>query len=255
MRDQGLALEHITLTSLYFQEFRSCGDVGRQAMTDASTASLITASASLIVALVAGGIALWNSSKVSENAVVIQDVKSGIDRDLERLKAKLEHGQLISSTQWNAEFNALQALWKSMVPVRSLARKIVLREGELVVLGLEAGDVSEEAKIEIFKRLLEQYTQAAQQCMLAINEHAPFYTADIRKKANEVHGLAHVVLKTSLAGFVARAKGKSLPTDQTIIADEERRKELTALMSGVDSIEEMIRKRLNEVQVLNLVTA
>jgi len=221
-------------------------------MTDAATAALMTAGASFAVALIAGGLGLWNGSKANKNALDIQKVKSGIDRDLERLKAKLEHGQLISSTQWNAEFNALQALWKSMVPVRSLARKIVLREGELVVLGIETGDVSEEAKIEIFKRLLEQYTEAAQKCMLAINEHAPFYTADIRKKANEVHGLAHVVLKTSLAGIVARAKNKSLPTDQAIIAEEECRKELIALTSGVDSVEEMIRKRLNEVQVLNL---
>lgn len=78
---------------------------------------------------------------------------------------------------------------------------------------------------------------------------------NIREKANEVHGLAHVVLQTNLAAMVARMKGKSLPADQAIVAEDKRRKELTALMSGVDSIEEMIRKRLNEVQVLNLVTA
>jgi hypothetical protein len=224
-------------------------------MTDALTASLITAGASLIVALVAGGLTLRNGSKANKNERDIQEVKSGIDRDLERLKAKLEHGQLISSTQWNAEFNAYQALWKSMVPVRTVAHKIVTRESELPVIGLEAGDVSEETKIANIKRLFEQYIEASKQCMLAINEHAPFYAADIRKKANEVHGLAHVVLQANLAVLVARMKGKSLPTDQTIIAEEERRKELTALMSGVDSIEEMIRKRLSEVQVLNLVTA
>ena len=73
--------------------------------------------------------------------------------------------------------------------------------------------------------------------------------------ATLAHDLAHVVLRTNLTALVTRMKGKSLPTDQPIIAEEERRKELTALMSGVDSIEEMIRKRLNEVQVLNLVTA
>lgn len=224
-------------------------------MTDASTASLITAGASLIVALIAGGIAVWNSSKVKGNALVIQDVKSGIDRDLERLKAKLGHGQLINSTQWNAEFNAYQTLWKSIVPVRSGALKIVTRESELPILGLEAGDVSEEAKIANLKRILEQYVESSKKCMLAINENAPFYAADIHKKANEVHGLAHVVLNTNLALLVARMKGKSLPADQAIPAEEERRKELAALMSGVDSIEEMIRKRLNEVQVLNTVTA
>jgi hypothetical protein len=120
---------------------------------------------------------------------------------------------------------------------------------------LEAGDVSEEAKIDIFKRLLEQYTEAAKHCMLAINEQAPFYSADIRKKANEVHGVAHAIQKATLAALVARQKGKSLPADQAIVAEKERLKELSALMSGVDSIEEMIRKRLNEVQVLNLVTA
>lgn len=58
-------------------------------MSDASTAASITAGASLIVALVAGGLTLRNGSKANKNAVDIQELKSGIDRDLERLKAKL----------------------------------------------------------------------------------------------------------------------------------------------------------------------
>jgi hypothetical protein len=55
-------------------------------VSDASTASLITAGASLIVALVAGGLTLRNGSKANKNAFDIQELKGAVDRDLERLK-------------------------------------------------------------------------------------------------------------------------------------------------------------------------
>jgi hypothetical protein len=222
---------------------------------DSTGKSLVTAIAAVITALIAGLIALWNNRKVNENAVDIQDVKSGVDRDLERLKVKLEHGQLINSTQWNAEFEAYQALWKSIVPVRAIAHKLVMRESELAVLGLEVGDVSEADRIKNLEQLLHEYAEAVTGCMLAINEHAPFYAVDIRKKANEAHVLAHAIFTTSLAARVARMKGMLLTEDQANIAEDKRRKELNAFFAGVDDVEEMIRKRLEDVQVFNPVTA
>jgi hypothetical protein len=213
--------------------------------------ALITAAASLVTSLVAGGIALWSNNKSNHNAIDIQNVQSGVDRDLERLKAKLGHGQVISSTQWNAEFNAYQALWKSIVPVRTLAHKIVSREGELPAIGIEPGDVSEEVKIENVKNLLHQYATKSSACVAAINEHAPFYAADIRKKANEVHALAHQIFQTNIALAVARQKGQSSPTD----TEAKRQKELHDLMAGTDTLEDMIRKRMSDVQVFNPVVA
>jgi hypothetical protein len=209
--------------------------------------SLMTSIGAVITAIIAAIVALWSNSKSNRNAVVIQDVKSGIDRDLERLKAKLMHGQLISSTQWNAEFSAYQELWKSIVPVRTIARKIVKREGELPEIGIEPGDVSEGLRIENVKNLLHQYATKSSACVAAINEHAPFYAADIRKKANEVHSLAHQIFQTNLALIVARQKGQSVPTDK----EAQRQKELDDLMADTDALEEMIRKRMSDVKVLN----
>jgi hypothetical protein len=211
------------------------------------SSALLLPICTVIAAVVAAGAAIWSNIKSSRNAVDIQEVKSGVDRDLEHLKSKLSHGQLISTTQWNAEFSAYQELWKSIVPVRTVARKIVKREGELSDIGLESGDVSEEVRIENVKKLLHQYAVKSSVCVAAINEHAPFYAADIRKKANEVHGLAHQIFQTNLAFVVARQKGQLLPTD----TEAKRQKELDDLMAGTDSVEEMIRKRMNEVQVFN----
>jgi hypothetical protein len=216
-------------------------------MTDPEIISGITAGASLIVALVAGGFAIWNTSRANVNATQMQDYKSAVDRDLARLNAKLTHGQLISSTQWNAELSAYQELWKSIVPVRTIARKIVLREAELTFIGLEPGDVSEENKIVNIQNLLHKYATKSSECSATINEHAPFYAADIRKKANEVHALAHQVFQTNLAIAVARQKGQPLPAD----VEAQRQKELYDFMAGTDALEEMIRKRMSEVQVLN----
>jgi hypothetical protein len=91
-------------------------------MTDTATGALIAAGASLIVALLSGAITLRNGSKTNENSLGIQDLKGAVDRDLERLRAKLSHGQIVNSTQWNAEFSSYQAIWKGMVAVRTLAR-------------------------------------------------------------------------------------------------------------------------------------
>ena len=101
-----------------------------------SNGSFDSRRASLIVALLSGAITLRNGSKTYENSLGIQDLKGAVDRDLERLRAKLSYGQIVSSTQWNAEFSSYQAIWKGMVAVRTLATKIVLREDELIELGL-----------------------------------------------------------------------------------------------------------------------
>jgi hypothetical protein len=209
--------------------------------------ALLTSIGAVIVAGIAGVFAWLSNSKSNRNAADIQEYKSATDRDLERLKAKLEHGQLISTTQWNAEFNAYQALWKAFVPVRTIARKIVKREGELTDIGLVVGDVSEELKIENIKKLLQQYAAKSSECVAAINEHAPFYAADIRKKANEAHALAHEIFQSTLAMVVARQKGQSIQTE----TEEKREKELDDLMLGTDALEEIIRKRMSDVRVFN----
>jgi hypothetical protein len=61
--------------------------------------ALLTAIGAVIVAAIAGAVALLSNSRSNRNSADIQEYKSATDRDLERLKTKLAHGQLISSTQ------------------------------------------------------------------------------------------------------------------------------------------------------------
>ena len=150
--------------------------------------TLIASVAAVLAAVVTGIFTFGISERTRDHAVELENLKSYFSKDIESLKARLGHGQLISSTQWNAEFTAYQALWKSLVPLRALANKIVNREGELATIGLEQDDVPEGLKLANIENLLRQYAEASQTAMAAINEHAPFYPADIRKKANEVHG-------------------------------------------------------------------
>ncbi len=208
---------------------------------------LLSPSATLFAAVIASIAAIRGNVRAEKNASDLAKLKSATDRDLARLNSKLAQGQLISTTQWNAEFGAYQALWSAFVPVRTIARKIVLREGELTELGLESGDVSEEVKIENIRKLLQQYAAKSSECVSTINKHAPFYAADIRKKSNAVHALAHQIFQTNLALLVARQKGQPLAID----TESKRNKELDDLTTGTDAIEEMIRKRMNEVQVFN----
>ena len=67
-------------------------------MTDAANTALLTAGASLVAALISGGIALWNSGRTNANTLKIESLKGAVDKDLEKLKAKLTHGQIVSST-------------------------------------------------------------------------------------------------------------------------------------------------------------
>lgn len=201
---------------------------------------LIGLFSAVIAAIVSGIFGLINVHFTSKNTTAI-----------EQLKARLGHGQVVSSTQWNAEFNAYQTLWKSMVPLRGIAHKVVMRESELAELGLEAGDVAEADKIENRKKLLQKYVTALTDCMHAINEHAPFYDADIRKASNDVHSLASVIRKREMSALIEQQKNQHPTKEQATDRDKENREALSKLMAGIDNIEDLIRKRLGAVQVVS----
>ena len=217
-------------------------------MTDSTTA-VIAAGASLIVALLSGGISLWNNRKTHTNSLEIQSLKGAVDRDLERLKAKLSHGQTVSSTQWNAEFTSYQAIWKGMVAVRTLATKIVLREDELIERGLPGEYLASTDRIEIRKNLVSKFVEASQGLLLAVHDNAPFYPAPIRVAANDTHKAVMDLIDkhtTALAHFV---KGVDVTKSEKFTAESKTL--LGAIMEGVDRVESLIRDRLAAVEVVN----
>ena len=201
--------------------------------------------------MIAAIVAVSSNTKSNRNAADIQEYKSATDRDLERLKAKLGHGQLISSTQWNAEFSAYQKLWKSMVPLRVLARKVVLRESELAELGLEAGNVSKEDTVQNRKKLLFRFITALNECLEVTNENAPFYDAKIREVANDAHVLASDIRKSEMSVLVAQQNNHSSTKEEAARRDLENRRTLDKLKEKSNQMEGMIRKILADVQVIS----
>lgn len=221
-------------------------------MTDASTTALVAAGASLIAALLSGGFTLWNSGRINANSLDLESLKGAVDRDLEKLRAKLAHGQTISSTQWNAEFTSYQAIWKAMVAVRTLANKIVLREGELIDLGLHDEYLASAARVEIRKDLIRKFTEASQGLLLAVHDNAPFYPAEIREVANETHGAAKDLIDKNLSAITHLLKGVDVTVSEEF--STESKTLFRAIAEGVDRVEYLIRARLAAVEVANRAT-
>jgi len=214
-------------------------------MTDATTGALITAGTSLIVALASGGFVLWNSNRTTENSLEIQRLRGTVDGDLEKLRARLSHGQTISSTQWNAEFKSYQDIWKAMVAIRTQAMKIVLREDELVGLGLPSEYLASAGRVEIRKGLIQTFVEASKSLLVAIHVNAPFYPKQIREAANNTHQAAKALFDKQLGALA-----------QFVDEDEQFAREskllLQAIVEGVDLVESLIRDRLAAVEVVGV---
>ncbi len=218
-------------------------------MTDPVTAALITAIASLIVALISGGIALWNRRRTDKNFDEVQRMKGAIDGDLERLRAKLSHGQNVSATQWSAEFAAYQAIWRGMVEVRPVADKLVNREEELDQLGLPEEYLGSEDRLRHQKDLTRQLVSAAKGLLTAIHDNAPFYPAPIRDVANEAHKATVQLVRKNLRAITEAMKSNNIVRTEQFYSESHEL--LIHLVGQVDKVESLIRERLAAVQVVN----
>jgi hypothetical protein len=218
-------------------------------MKDPVAVALITAIASLIVALISGGIALWNRYRTDQNIDEVQSMKGAIDRDLERLRAKLSHGQNVSATQWSAEFAAYQAIWRGIVEVRPVADKLVNREGELYQIGLPEEYLDNEVRLKHRKNLSQQLVSAAKGLLSAIHDNAPFYPAPIRDAANEAHKATIELVRKNLGAITEAIKGNNIVQTQEFYLESQAI--LLQLIREVDKLESLIRERLADVQVVN----
>lgn len=218
-------------------------------MTDAVTVALITAVVSLIVALTSGGVGVWNRRRTDQNVDDIQSLKGAIDRDLERLRAKLAHGQTVSATQWSAEFAAYQAIWKGMVDVRPIADKLVNRESELHQIGMPEEYFSSPQRLEQRKKLTQQLVEASTGLLSAIHDNAPFYPALIRESANEAQRTAVRLVHKSLSAFTEATLSNNVAQTQDYRL--ECAAILVQLFREIDKVESLIRERLAAVQVMN----
>jgi hypothetical protein len=217
-------------------------------MTDPVAAALITAFASLILALVSGGIALWNRRRTEKNTDEVQRMKGVIDGELERLRAKLSHGQNVSATQWSAEFTAYQAIWRGIVEVRPMADKLVNREEELRRIGLPEEYLDDGTRLKNQKELTQRLAKAAQGLLTAIHENAPFYPAPIRNVANEAHKATIQLIIKNLNAISEATKGSNVARTRQFHLESHAI--LLHLIREVDKVESLIRERLAAVQVV-----
>ncbi len=175
-------------------------------------------------------------------------MKGAIDRDLERLRAKLSHGQNVSATQWSAEFAAYQAIWRGIVEVRPVADKLVNREGELHQIGLPDGYLDNEVRLKHRKDLTQQLASAAKGLLSAIHDNAPFYPAPIRDAANEAHKATIQLVRKNLGAITEAMKDNNIVQTQEFYLESQAI--LLQLIREVDTVESLIRERLAAVQVV-----
>ena len=214
-----------------------------------TAATFITAGASFFVAVVAGSFAFWNGRKANQALFQLQRLKSDVDKDLEKLRAKLSHGQIINSTQWNAEFSSYQAIWKAMVAVRAQAFKIMDREKELIALGLPDDYLASTPRVEIKKELMSAFAKGVRELFLAIHENAPFYPSPIREASNETQIAAKDLIDKHLKLYTHEARGIDLLKEDEFVT--ETKVILRAIVEGVDAVESLIRARLADVRVVD----
>ena len=218
-------------------------------MKDPVTVALITSIISLVVALVSGGISVWNRSRTDRNANELQVLKGDIDKDLEKLRATLSHGQSVSATQWNAEFAAYQAIWAAIVEVRPIADKLVNREIELHQFGLPQEYLANEERLKYRKDLTQKLVSASQGLLSAIHNNAPFYPALIRQAANEAHSVAFELIKKNLGAMTQVLLGTNIIQNEDFHSECETI--LLQLVQKTDEVESLIRDRLAAVQVFH----
>ena len=217
-------------------------------MIDFSTTALITAAASLLVALTSGGISLLNRQRTDKNADELQSLKAAFDRDLEHLHSELTHGQAVSGTQWNAEFLAYQAIWKGIAEVRPLADKLVTREDDLQEIGLPRDYLDSGARLQYRQEFTQKLVTAAKRFLSAIHDNAPFYPAQIRDAVNAVHRTTILLAKKNLTEITNALKRNDCARNSDFIT--ESTEFLLLLTDQSEKVESMIRDRLAAVKIV-----
>jgi len=203
---------------------------------------VIASFSAVIAAIVTGIFTVRNNAAIQRNALTLESFKSDFSQDLEQLKARLGHGQVVSSTQWNAEFIAYQGLWKEMIKLRGMITKYATFEEELIEVGV-AIDLARGAAPAMLQANLKSFVVVLTDCTTVINEHAPFYPENIRNSANDVVRLA----RKFWAKFIAQTINNTADFEWS----HARKLEAIEVMQGVDQLETMIRQRLASVRLIS----
>jgi len=209
---------------------------------------IVTAATALAVALITGVFTILNSRKANKTALDVEDFKSAVLSDLERLRAKLAHEQIVNTTQWNAEFAAYQGLWKGLVAVRLQVANSLVKESELAVISAPDEIFSRGQVAARMEGLAKSLYAAIQHSVSVVNDNAPFYPSEIRKRANKIIDAATDIWKKQVEALFAYSKGQDLMQQSEFwatlaIAGEQA-------ITEVDNVEELIRQRLASLKVI-----
>jgi hypothetical protein len=219
-------------------------------------------SGSLIVALIAAGVSVlgvvingavnWgNANKANKNAADIEELKGAVNRDLERLKAELAHGQAVSSTQWDAEFDAYQAIWQSLVCVRNQTLEIATFEQSMTTLKLFAR-MDADARLKSLYERTKSLDAALTTFSKAVNGNAPFYPQHTRRTAVLVINQLRSLVEGLLTFVGAHGMDKEFWTDEQLIPWRTLRdQEIETALKEIDNVETAIRDRLGSVRLFH----
>ncbi len=204
---------------------------------------------SLLVAFIAAGVSWSNSRQTVKNTRDVEDMKAAVNRDLETLKSKLSHGQLVNSTQWNAEFSAYQAVWAALATLQPIANRLVTREGKVEELGIPPEYFQAATRHQHRQKIATELSAAAEQLVSAIHNNAPFYPAPIREIADQAHKDAAKLLFANLAALSQITASYDPTQSETFIAENNAL--LKTIIGKTEKVQSLIRERLEAVQVVN----
>jgi hypothetical protein len=214
-------------------------------MSDALITAWIIAGASFFGVVITGVFTWRNGSKANKNAGDIEELKGAVNRDLERLKAELSHGQTVSSTQWNVEFAAYQAIWQSLVSVRNHTVEIATYEQSMESLNLLAHVDTVESVYKQAKSLDAALITFAS----AVHDNAPFYPQHTRHTAVKVLNQLRSLVTGLLSFVIAHRSGEIWSEEKMIPWRTLRNKEIEVALIEIESVETAIRERLGSVRL------
>jgi hypothetical protein len=181
--------------------------------------------------IVATGIATWLSSLISSR--VLERQRARYASELETLKGEVERTVYYTKTGFDTEFNALMAIWKTLVDLRStMTRAIAAMDVDPSNFGLISFQDLENAETNL-NDTRTNYVQATEQ-------NSPFYFEELHLILTEITSAANEVLKRiSKVAHEQRTELRRSPADG--------KAEFDAFNEKVVKVSSLIRKRLTQL--------
>lgn len=210
-----------------------------------SVAAAVLASiggAGLLIAALSSWLAKMWAARILEGdraryAAEVENLRGQIQRENMGEKDKLDRTRFVYQRQFDAEFDALSALWNAVAEVR--------RTMASVRPMFDVRDLDEDPD-ERMKQRMKPFGRAVDSAISALHDRAPFYPREIQAKAEEVLASAR---GEQMDVATKRWGAERGPSDHD--GFERARENNRELQAHAAELEEMVRNRLESLTVIS----